>query len=125
MGEEIKRSEDELNKALKEARDAIFRFDSTYYENGVVFAFGRIYDELDFAFDKIEFKGDSPDAIATKNGKKIRIEFEVHSSDFRKHGHDVNSCDLIICWRHDWSECPSSIEVLELSKLGYNHFKKI
>jgi hypothetical protein len=30
------------------------------------------------------------------------------------HGHRIDDCDLIICWKHNWEEgCP--VEVLELS----------
>jgi hypothetical protein len=29
--------------------------------------------------------------------------------------HDPSKCDLIVCWRHNWPECP--LEVLELRKL--------
>ena len=25
------------------------------------------------------------------------------------------ACDLIVCWRHNWPECPENLEVLELS----------
>jgi hypothetical protein len=39
-------------------------------------------------------------------------EFEYKSSQFKQHGHSPEDCDLIICWIHDWEECP--IEVLEL-----------
>jgi hypothetical protein len=31
------------------------------------------------------------------------------------HLHDLSGCDLIVCWRHNWPECP--VEVLELSQL--------
>jgi hypothetical protein len=27
----------------------------------------------------------------------------------------VNDADMIVCWKHNWPECP--LEVLELSKL--------
>jgi hypothetical protein len=32
-----------------------------------------------------------------------------------KHGHRVEGCDMIVCWKHNWPECP--LEVLELSKV--------
>jgi hypothetical protein len=28
--------------------------------------------------------------------------------------HKASECDLIICWKHNWKECP--LEVVELSK---------
>lgn len=44
--------------------------------------------------------------------KRVRIEFESCSSNFRAHGHDPAGCDLIVCWEHDWPECP--LEVISL-----------
>ena len=53
----------------------------------------------------------------TKDGwKDVPVEFEYQSSNFPKHNHDPNQCDTIICWEHDWSECPKNIEVIELKK---------
>jgi hypothetical protein len=44
--------------------------------------------------------------------ESVRIEFEYQSGNFRKHGHDPKGCDLIVCWEHNWPECP--VEVLAL-----------
>jgi hypothetical protein len=33
-----------------------------------------------------------------------------------RHMHEASKCDLIICWRHNWAECP--LEVLELRKFA-------
>jgi hypothetical protein len=57
-----------------------------------------------------------PDCLAflSDNGSRIRIEFELHSSNFRSHGHDADQCDMIVCWKHDWEGCPIE-SVLELS----------
>jgi hypothetical protein len=41
------------------------------------------------------------------------IEYEFASSDYRKHKHPPSGCDLIVCWRHDWSGCPIEVLVLE------------
>jgi len=93
-------------------------------ENGVMFAFGRLYECLkpelakligEGSFDKLEFKTEYPDAEAVKGDKRLRIEFEYTSSEFKRHFHDEKKCDLIVCWMHDWRECP--IKVLELSEL--------
>jgi hypothetical protein len=43
----------------------------------------------------------------------VRIEFEFRSSDFSRHKHDPQGCDILVCWLHDWPECP--IEVISLS----------
>jgi hypothetical protein len=47
----------------------------------------------------------------------VRIEFEFESRNFRDHGHDVDGCDVIVCWRHNWTECPAHLEVLELQSV--------
>ena len=30
----------------------------------------------------------------------------------------VSGCDVIVCWRHNWDECPEEIEVLESSSVS-------
>ena len=47
--------------------------------------------------------------------QRSRIEFEKESRNFLAHMHPAAHCDLIVCWIHNWKECP--VEVLELSKL--------
>lgn len=59
-----------------------------------------------------------PDASAFYNGKEINIEFEYDSSKFKKHGHDENICDMIICWEHDYNSL--KVPVLEISTLSKN-----
>jgi hypothetical protein len=44
----------------------------------------------------------------------VRIEIEHESRNFLRHGHDPKGCDLIVCWEHNWEECP--LEVVELRK---------
>lgn len=83
-------------------------------ENGVVFLFGKVADDLNMYIEEI--KPGFPDCIGRrfigKGWERIAIEFEFKSSNFVQHGHDVHKCDLIICWEHDWKDCP--IEVIEL-----------
>jgi hypothetical protein len=45
----------------------------------------------------------------------VYIEFEFESKNFLLHMHEARDCDLIVCWKHNWEDCP--LEVLELSKL--------
>jgi hypothetical protein len=86
-------------------------------EQGVVYLFGMVSRELGFLIESI--RTDYPDcegkryldAAGTKL-QNVRIEFEYKSSSFAEHGHDPDGCDLIVCWIHDWKECP--LEVLEL-----------
>lgn len=90
------------------------------YENEVVAIFGAIAHEI--GFEIISNRAEFPDCKANrkiegsarKRYKECLIEFELRSSDFKAHKHPVNGCDLIVCWEHDWKDCP--LEVLELKK---------
>jgi hypothetical protein len=53
--------------------------------------------------------------VGEERWQRVRIEFEYESRNFLKHMHDAKECDLIVCWRHNWPECP--LEVIELRKL--------
>lgn len=83
-------------------------------ENGVIFLFGKIADDLNMYIEEI--KPGFPDCIARrfvgKGWERIRIEFEFKSSNFVQHQHIVEDCDIIVCWEHDWKNCP--LEVIEL-----------
>jgi len=83
-------------------------------ENGVVFLFGKVMEDLNMYIEEI--KPGFPDCIARrfvgKGWKRIRIEFEFKSKNFLNHKHNPNDCDVIVCWEHDWEDCP--IEVIEL-----------
>jgi len=68
-----------------------------------------------------------PDCIAwIKAGgeeQQVRIEFEFQSRNFRQHKHDPAHCDWIVCWEHNWADCPEHLKVIELRKeygLGFN-----
>ena len=86
-------------------------------EQGVVYLFGMVSRELGFNVESV--RQGFPDCEAKylhdtrkKLWAKARIEFEFRSSAFLEHGHDPASCDFIVCWDHDWSDCP--IAVIEL-----------
>lgn len=77
-----------------------------------------------------------PDCIAKRyigSGKweEVLIEFEFKSSDFVRHRHldqmkkKGTVCDMIVCWEHDWKECPKDIEVIELKEEYLNHDNEI
>lgn len=89
-------------------------------ENGVVFLFGMVARELGYSVEAVQ--AGFPDCEAKRQvgpGKweRVRIEFEFESRNFRVHGHPVDGCDIIVCWRHNWTECPPSLEILELSSV--------
>jgi len=89
-------------------------------ELGVVFLFGMMAAELGFQVESLQ--GRFPDCEAKREvhpGKwqRSRIEFEYESKNFALHGHDPRGCDVIVCWRHNWAECPEGIEVVELSSV--------
>jgi len=89
-------------------------------EQGVVYLFGVLHDAFDLKIESVQTG--FPDCIARRNvGKgrweEVRIEFEFQSRSFVKHKHDPDRVDMIVCWEHDWKQCPEHIEVLELSIL--------
>ena len=84
-------------------------------EQGVVLLFGMIGGELGYLVDAV--KPGFPDCEAKRQirpgiWQRVRIEFEFRSRSFRTHRHDPGQCDLIVCWEHNWPDCP--VEVLEL-----------
>lgn len=84
-------------------------------ENMVIFLFGTIFKHLNIEdiMIKDEKKGEL-DAWAELKNDEIVIEFQVRSRDFLKDKHNPNKCDLIVCWKHNWKECPDNIDVIEL-----------
>lgn len=90
-------------------------------EQGVVYIFALVARDLGFTVEAIGTKFPDCEAMRRVSGRKgdvwqrVHIEFEYYSSDFRRHGHPIEGCDVIVCWKHDWKECP--IEVIELSEV--------
>ena len=87
-------------------------------ELGVLFLFGTVAADLGFVVTWIRSEFPDCEAMILVEGDKwqrIRIEFEYESRNFLRHMHDAKECDLIVCWKHNWPECP--VEVLELSKV--------
>ncbi|MFQ5929614.1 MAG: homing endonuclease associated repeat-containing protein [Acidobacteriota bacterium] len=89
-------------------------------EQGVVFLFGMVSYELGFIVEAVH--ADFPDCEAKRcidsrnqRWQRVRIEFEYKSRNFKEHGHDPGQCDLIICWEHNWPDCP--LEVVELRRV--------
>jgi hypothetical protein len=86
-------------------------------EQGVILLFAALCHELGFMIEGV--RSAFPDALLRRKNSKgtwnsCRAEFEFRSSSFKYHKHDPKQCELIICWEHDWKECP--IEVLCLKE---------
>jgi hypothetical protein len=89
-------------------------------EEGVVFLFGMVARELGYLVEAMQ--AGYPDCEAKRQvdpGKwqRVRIEFEYESRNFRDHGHSPEGCDIIVCWHHNWTECPPNLAVVELSTI--------
>lgn len=87
-------------------------------EGGVVFLFGMVARELGYLVESVQAGFPDCEAkrqVAPGRWQRVRIEFEFESRNFRDHGHPVEGCDLIVCWRHNWADCPTNLEVVELS----------
>lgn len=89
------------------------------YENDVIGLFSAVAEELGFEIlcNRTVFPDcEARRKIPGRRGrfKKCLIEFEFSSLDYKTHGHSISGCDLIVCWIHNWKECP--IEVMELEK---------
>ncbi|MFO8016524.1 MAG: hypothetical protein R6U32_05455, partial [Candidatus Woesearchaeota archaeon] len=97
-----------------------------YNEQEVVSLFFRALPYLDIELCFEEVRTDFPDCVAfekTSEGwKRLNIEFELLSQNFLIHKHDVDKCDMVICWKHNWQDCP--LRVMELSKELENLDKK-
>jgi len=86
-------------------------------EQGVVYLFSKVAEDLGFRVEEI--RTSYPDCVARRfagrGWRRVRVEFEFASRNFLFHRHDPTVCDIIVCWIHDWPECP--LEVIELRSL--------
>lgn len=86
-------------------------------EQGVIFLFGMVSKGLGSIVEAVHSTLPDCDAKRCVDRRKglwipVRIKFEFRSRNFNVHGHPPNGCDLIVCWEHNWPECP--LEVVEL-----------
>ncbi len=87
-------------------------------EAGVIYLFGSMAADLGFIATKLQGAFPDCEAVRRVRGGKlqpVRIEFEFESRNFLKHRHDVKGSDVIVCWEHNWPDCP--LEVIELKSL--------
>lgn len=87
-------------------------------ENGVIFLFGIVAQELGFKVQRIQ--AEFPDCEAMRQvepgvWQRVRVEFEFESRNFLRHLHEVAQCDVIVCWKNNWADCP--LEVVELREV--------
>lgn len=89
-------------------------------EQGVVYLFGMVSYELGFLVEAVHTA--YPDCEAKccvdrrrDHWQRVRIEFEYRSRNFLEAGHDPAGCDIVVCWEHDWPDCP--LEVVELRRV--------
>jgi hypothetical protein len=94
-------------------------------ELGVVFLFAHLAKKWRLRVDTIQ--PGFPDCIAFQKiqGKerRIRIEFEFKSKNFKAHKHDARKCDWLVCWEHNWPDAPLTLNIVELRRefgLGFN-----
>jgi len=80
-------------------------------EQETIALFAQLANELGYEFKEIGTR--CPDAILSKNGQEIRVEFEHKSKNFQRHQHDPDDVDLVICWQDDWPTCPLPVLTLE------------
>jgi hypothetical protein len=88
-------------------------------ENGVILLFSKVQYKLAQPITIEAIQSAFPDAKGRRKTEKgwvdIWIEFEYKSSHFRLHEHPPEECDVVVCWEHDWKECP--IEVIALKSV--------
>jgi hypothetical protein len=93
-------------------------------EAGVMVLFGAVAREQGFAITRVQQAFPDCEAmreIEPEKWQPEKIEFEFESRNFLAHLHPVDGCNMIVCWRHNWPECP--LEVLELSTMTWHRPK--
>jgi hypothetical protein len=86
-------------------------------EAGVILLFGSLAAGMGFRIERLQAA--FPDCKAKREvvpGKweDVLIEFEYESRNFKEHRHDPMGCHAIVCWKHNWPDCPEWLEVIEL-----------
>jgi hypothetical protein len=87
-------------------------------EAGVLFLFGLLSPRLRLVVTHVQTA--FPDCevmqeVSPGLWRRKLAEVEMRSRNFLLHKHDPKGCHMIVCWEHNWPECP--LEVIELSKL--------
>lgn len=97
-------------------------------KKGVIYLFGIISNKLGYILESIS--SDFPEAEAKRcsgtqelfvRWEQLKLHFEYRSLDIKKYEDRLFLCDLVVCWHHDWEECP--IPVLSLKAEPKRTFK--
>ena len=84
-------------------------------EAGVLFLFGMLAHRLGFIVTHVQTGFPDCQALLRLDDntcQMVKVEVEYESRNFLEHGHSAKDCDVIVCWIHNWLECP--LEVIEL-----------
>jgi hypothetical protein len=87
-------------------------------ENGVLFLFGAMARELGFMMIRVQTgfpDGEGFREVEPGRWQLKKLEFELESRNYIAHGHPVGRAHILVCWKHNWPECP--MEVIELRKV--------
>ncbi len=86
-------------------------------EAGVLALFAAMAPELGFILTRVQSAFPDVEALRRMEGGRLQLtlaELEFESRGFVEHRHNPKGCDLLVCWVHNWKECP--LEVIELSR---------
>jgi hypothetical protein len=89
-------------------------------ELGVLFLFGIVAADLGFRVERLQAAFPDCEAkreVAPGKWELVLLELEIYSRNFKSHRHDPRGCHGIVCWKHNWPDCPEWLEVIELSKI--------
>jgi hypothetical protein len=89
-------------------------------ELGVLFLFGIVAADLGFRVERLQAAFPDCEAkreVAPGKWELVFIELEIYSRNFKLHRHNPRGCHAIVCWKHNWPDCPEWLEVIELSKV--------
>ncbi|MHA2272783.1 MAG: hypothetical protein ACXACI_13035 [Candidatus Hodarchaeales archaeon] len=104
----------ELNQDLFTANNNPFEIEFIpKNEFGVAMLWGRLYPHLGFSMIKCDYQ--FPDCLMKDPmGKNKRIEIEYQASNFIKHNHNEEECDIIVCWKNDISPGQTRLPIIAL-----------
>jgi len=86
----------------------------------VVLLFGMLFWRMGFMIESAQ--AGYPDCrakleVEPGRWQDVGIEFELYSRHFLAHRHDARRADFIVCWIHDWKNCPPNLQVIELREV--------